>query len=384
MSCSHLDKRCPGAHHPGVKAMIRPEIVTTLWTLAAAIGCGSSRTPTVLSLSAGDKHVCAILSDSSTRCWGSNAFGQLGDDGFKDSSTPATVLQLPPARVVAAGLDHNCAILTDGSVQCWGGNGKGQLGDASLSNRSIAGKFVGLAGRAIAIASGNQFSCAAIENGSVQCWGSNDCGQLGLGSNSVSESGPVSVMGLEGNAVQISAGNRHACALLGGGKLQCWGCNEYGQTGAGVLSSASFMPVTVPVNGQVTGVAAGGDHTCALLDDGSVDCWGSGAQGALGTGQNTDQPSPQRVTGLSGRATDLAAGSVDSCTVNENASLQCWGSNSDGQLGDDASAGSAIPVDVAGRADVAEVTVGATRVCVRHADSTVDCWGEAPVGRISF
>ena len=214
------------------------------------MGCGSSRTPSVRSLSAGDKHVCAILSDSSTRCWGNNSFGQLGDDSLQDSTTPVTVLQLPPARAVAAGTDHNCAILTDGSVQCWGGDGMGQLGDGSLSNRPIAGQFVGLAGPAIAIASGNQFSCAVIDDGSVQCWGSNDCGQLGLGSNSVSVSGPVSVLGLAGTALQISAGNQHACALLSGGSVQCWGCNQYGQTGAGSLSSASFTPVIMPMSGS--------------------------------------------------------------------------------------------------------------------------------------
>ncbi len=366
-----------------VKAMIRRGIVTILASLVASVGCGSSRTPTASDLSAGDKHVCAVLSDSSIRCWGNNAAGQLGDDSTMDSTIPVAVLQLPPARIVAAGTDHNCAILTDGSVQCWGGNGKGQLGDASLSNRAIAGEFVGLAGRAIGITSGDQFTCAIIDDGSVQCWGSNDCGQLGLGSNSVSESGPVTVIGLPGNALQISAGNQHVCALLAGGQIQCWGCNEVGQTGAGFFSSASFTPVAVSLGGQAAAVAAGGDHTCALLEDGSVNCWGSGAQGQLGTGDTTDQSTPQPASLLVGTATDVAAGSHDTCAIIEK-SLQCWGGNSDGQLGEDASAESTAPININGQTDVAEVTVGSTRICVRHGNSDVDCWGEAPAGHITF
>ncbi len=145
MTYSYLDNLGPWGILATVQALIRPPIALLLGTAAALIGCGSSKVPTALNVSAGGQHVCATLSDSSVRCWGSNAFGQLGDNTLNDSAFPVTVLQLQAAQSVAAGADHTCAILSNGSVQCWGDNDHGQLGDGTVIERSVAGQFVGLA-----------------------------------------------------------------------------------------------------------------------------------------------------------------------------------------------------------------------------------------------
>jgi alpha-tubulin suppressor-like RCC1 family protein len=146
----------------------------------------------------------------------------------------------------------------------------------------------------------------------------------------------------------------------------------------------SVAPATVNLPRDAVAITTGGHHTCALLDDGSVDCWGAGSDGALGIGNTSDTPAPSTVTALAGRATDIAAGASNSCAIIEGGAVQCWGSNIEGQLGEDATANSASPVTVNGQIQVAEISVGATRTCVRHNDNSVDCWGEAPHGRITF
>ena len=360
-----------------------PLIVLLLASATAVIGCSSSKRPVATNVAVGDKHVCATLTDSSIRCLGSSASGQLGNDTTSDSQIPVTVLQLPPAQSVSAGTDHNCALLSDGSVQCWGGNGSGQLGNGTVIDRHLAGQFVGLSRHAIAVTAGRQFSCAVVDDGTAQCWGSNDCGQLGDGTGSAFMSQPDTVLGLTAPALTISAGGQHSCALLEGGLVQCWGCNEYGQLGNGSFTN-SVSPTTVNLPRDAVAITAGGNHTCALLDDGSVKCWGAGADGALGIGKTSDTPSPSAVTTLAGRATDVAAGASNSCAIIEGGAVQCWGSNIDGQLGEDATANSASPVTVDGQIQVAEISVGGTRTCVRHIDSSIDCWGEAPQGQIAF
>ena len=380
LSCTHLDKRRPKGHGSAVNALNWQTIGLWFWVASVTIGCGNQRAPTAINLSAGAQHVCATLSDSSIRCWGSNSSGQLGDDSIVDSASPAIVLQLPSAQTVSAGYDHNCAILMDGSVQCWGGNGKGQLGDGTTNNRSVAGQFVGLSGPAAVVATGNQFSCALIDDGSVQCWGNNDCGQLGIGSSGSIETGPVAVIGLAGPAAQVATGNQHTCALLQDGQLQCWGCNELGQTGTGAGVTSS--PGDVPLDRQALEVAVGGDHSCALLQGATVVCWGSGSQGELGTGNFSDQSQPSAA--LVDNVRDVEAGAGDSCAVIEDGTLQCWGSNASLQLGNDAASSRATPTPMYGQSDVAEVAVGGSRICVLSSDGSINCLGEAPAGRITF
>ena len=147
----------------------------------------------------------------------------------------------PTATAITAGAYHSCALITGGTAQCWGDNEYGQLGDGTNTNSSVPVTVSGLAG-VTAITAGGAHSCALMTGGTARCWGGNVYGQLGNGTNTNS-SVPVTVSGLAG-VTAISAGLFHSCALMTGGTVRCWGYNVYGQLGNGTTTDSS-VPVTV-------------------------------------------------------------------------------------------------------------------------------------------
>jgi len=238
---------------------------------------------------------CALLQDGSVRCWGPNEWGQLGDGTTTNSSTPVTAVGITGAAAVTAGGFHTCARFPDGTVQCWGRNETGQLGNPVPNRSSTPVLVTGLT--AAAVTAGGFHTCALPGDGTVRCWGQNDLGQLGNGTNdpvpnrpSTFNPTPVTVSGIT-TAVAVSAGGWHTCALLQDGTVRCWGDNTWGQIGNGqaVPPSSSFDPITptptpVTVTCITTAVAieAGVFHTCATLQDGTLRCWGRGDNGRLG------------------------------------------------------------------------------------------------------
>jgi alpha-tubulin suppressor-like RCC1 family protein len=199
-------------------------------------------------------HTCALLGDGTVRCWGSNYFGQLGDGTTTDHTTPATVSGLSGATAVAAGVYHTCALLGDGTVKCWGQNISGQLGDGTTTNRRTPVTVSGLSG-ATAVAAGEYHTCALLGDGTVRCWGANWTGQLGDGTTTNRRTTPVTVSGLS-SATAVAASREHTCALLGNGTVRCWGANWYGQLGNGdpiyatqpVVVVRTFFSVFIPIS----------------------------------------------------------------------------------------------------------------------------------------
>ena len=185
---------------------------------------------------------------------------------------------------------------------------------------------------------------AILDDGSVSCWGDNDYGQIGDGTTTDRNTPTqTSSLGTDRTAVAISAGFRHTCAILDDGSVSCWGWNNNGVDGGGQLGDGTTTDHSTPTQTSTLGtdrtaiaIAAGGDHTCAILDDGSVSCWGNNSQGRLGDGTTTDRLTPTQTSSLGeGRtAVAITAGYGYTCAILDDRSVSCWGWNIFGQLGD--------------------------------------------------
>jgi alpha-tubulin suppressor-like RCC1 family protein len=331
-----------------------------------------ANTPTVVS--AGGEYTCVRLPDGTVQCAGRNQFGQLANGTLNNSSVLGAVTGLTTATRVIAGDEFACALLADATARCWGLGEKGQRGDGTLTQMSTVPVSVsGLAGAA-AVTAGYNHACALLTDGTMRCWGANDYGQLGNPfTPPPGSSVPVAVSGITG-ATAITAGAFHTCAVLRDSTLRCWGQNDLGQLGNGTFTSSS-TPVTVRGTTGATGIAGGGAHTCALLVDGTVQCWGNNYQGQLGDGTSIPSSTPVRVVGITG-ASAVAAGWQHTCAPLRDGTVQCWGENAFGQLGDGTMRNSSTPVPVVGIAGAVGVTSGWWHhSCALLATGMVRCWG---------
>jgi hypothetical protein len=278
-------------------------------------GSGGGGGATATQVAAGAAHTCALLTGGSIDCWGENQYGQLGDGTSTGPETcfwmsdascsrhPVMVSGIRNATQIAAGDAHTCALLTGGSVDCWGLNEDGELGDGTTTNSDVP-VAVGGVSNATQIAAGGDHTCALLTGGSVDCWGWNANGELGDGTHTgpstcgplslACSTTPVAVSGMS-NATQIAAGGDHTCALLTGASVDCWGLNDFGQLGDGTTTN-SDVPVPMSGMSNATQVAGGYGHTCALLTGGSIDCSGWNGSGQLGDGTTTDSSTPVPVS----------------------------------------------------------------------------------------
>jgi alpha-tubulin suppressor-like RCC1 family protein len=308
----------------------------------------SGLTSAVISISVGGYHSCALLAAGGLKCWGYNGAGQLGDGTTTDRLTPVSVSGLATGVTnVAAGFFHTCARTTADGVKCWGQNAYGQLGDGTNMERDVPVDVSGLTSGVTAIAAGQYHSCAVTSAGGAKCWGNNGSGQVGDGTRFNTRSVPVDVVGLSGTA-RLAAGFSHTCALTSTGGVKCWGDNSAGQVGDG---TADVRLTPVGVSGLASGVAAialGGSHSCAVTNAGGAKCWGSNVNGELGDGSTTDRHTPVDVSGLAAGVNVVAGAEHHSCAVQASGVAQCWGLNNWGQLGDGSVAERHTPVDVVG------------------------------------
>ena len=300
-----------------------------------------------VSVSAGGAFTCAQLADSTAWCWGDNKGGELGG-GTVNISTPRQVPGVSNATSVDAGWSHACAVIAGGTVTCWGSNNVGQLGTGATSpTRNAPTEIAGLA-NATVVGSGEGYSCAIVSSpsGAIRCWGSNNQGQLGNNST-IASPAVVAVSGIS-DATALSVGRQHACAIVGSpATIRCWGDNEAGQLGDGTTNDA-LNPVSVsglPGGSAPVAISAGKDHTCALLANGTMYCWGSNVDGQLGNGTNAASTTPVAVTGLAG-VDAMSAGDFHSCAHLPDNTIRCWGSNATGQLGNVTATSSNVAVQV--------------------------------------
>ncbi len=337
----------------------------------------------VVAISAGAKHTCALTAAGAVQCWGYNAEGQLGDGSTTNKSTPQPITGLASGvAAIAAGYSHTCALTTAGAMQCWGKNAFGQLGDGGTTNQNTPQPVTGLASGVAAIAPGDDHTCALTTAGAVQCWGSNVDSQLGDGSNTNKRT-PQPVSGLASGVAAIAAGGYHNCALTTAGALQCWGYNGDGELGnGGTTDKNTPQPVTILASG-VAAIAAGQFYTCALTTAGAVQCWGSNSEGQLGDGSTTNKSTPQPVTGLASGVAAIAAGVAHTCAVTTAGAVHCWGQNNLGQLGDGSATNRSTPQPVTGLASgVATIAAGQFHTCALTTAGAVQCWGHNVFGQL--
>lgn len=329
---------------------------------------------------------------------------------------------------VSGGIGHTCALLENDEVKCWGANEQGELGLGDTQKRGDeAGEMgdnlpevnLGTDRTASEITVGGSQSCAILDNGELKCWGSNGDGELGVGDTNdrgdeAGEMGddlPAVDLGTNRTAATVAAGSEHTCALLDNGEVKCWGENVDGKLGLGDTESRgdesgemgeNLLAVDLGTNRTAAQIAVGDAHTCALLENGDVKCWGSGEEGGLGLGDTEnrgDDPGemgddlPPVDLGAGRTAVDITAGDSYTCAVLDNDELKCWGQNFSGQLGlgdtnhrgdESGEMGGNLPiVNLGTDRTAAQVITGESHTCVRLESKEVKCWGrnaEAELG----
>ena len=327
-------------------------------------------------LSSGGGHTCGITSSGGVRCWGWNYYGQIGDGTYSERYSPVDVSGLTSGAVsFSAGYMHSCALTNTGGVKCWGINDNGQLGDGTNATSTVPVDVVGLTSGVSSVSSGYAHTCALTNSGGVKCWGRNTEFQLGNSTN-VNSASPVDVYGLTSGTIAISTGEYHSCALMATGGVKCWGVNMDGAVG--IEQAAS--PVPADVSGLTSGVAAisaGDMHTCALTDSGGVKCWGLNECGQLGDGTTSNSYVPVDVVGLTSGVIAISAGKEFTCAVTNSGGVKCWGWNIVGQLGDGSYSNQYSPVEVSNlTSGIVSVSAGkAFHTCALTDSNGIKCWG---------
>lgn len=368
-------------------------------------------------VAAGFEHSCATF-DGELRCWGLNNSGQLGNGSFDLKLAPTPVLGLEkvevaqvvaglvytcildaessvwcwgdmvveatstPVRIegfkasaLAAGYNHVCAVDDVGAVYCWGGNPVGQLSDAAPATGSMTPTKVELPAPAVAVTTDEVHTCAALEDGSMWCWGGNEFGQLGDGSKNNSAA-PVQVKNLPIAPVAVAAGSTHTCAMSPT-EVYCWGNNQFNEVGPGRsivgLPDEVLTPRKVADVEPSLSIEAGQDHTCVRTATGTVQCWGAYWEGQLGTGDQENMAGKVVfVPGLAGEVHQISVGSDHNCVGFTTGGVQCWGLDKSGQVG---TAHNLIAAVSTASSGYVSADLGSANTCALTAAGEMRCWG---------
>ena len=266
---------------------------------------------------------CAIVGPLQiARCYGLgyyNGFTLVDQNVFLDIKKSEGAIEVDSAQYFA------CALMKNKTVKCWGSNGDGQLGNGTIEYSNIAVEVLNIT-NVKKISVGSYFVCALKEDQTVWCWGRNDGQAMIPGHSEYQILAPVQVVGLE-NVVDINAGSYHSCAILTNSKIKCWGQNGSGQLGNNSTDKV-FVPVEVSGIQNAIKVVAdkGTNFSCALLRTGQVNCWGDNRYGQLGNGTLVSSSIPVVVSDLAD-IKDITAGTFSSCAINQKNEVYCWGND---------------------------------------------------------
>lgn len=357
----------------------------------------------------GSGSTCARTNDGDVHCWGENDDGQLGTGDLLRHVTPQPTLPSGNVRQLGAGFRRACALEAtateapaDHALGCWGSDQHGALGNGlPVENASAPSAVIGFSGSVAAgppitlapPASGLEHTCAVAVDRMLYCWGSDGNGQLGIpgSADQLAPAGPVGT-----DYLQVVAGQSHTCAvrttLLLQRQVLCWGSNAAGQLGLGDSGSSNDRELPELVLQTATlhpRLAAGGEHTCILFtSNGEVQCWGSNSHGQIGD-PGANHPSPTRTTvpafdGVVRGASMIALGRNHSCAIaTDDGAVWCWGANSMGQLGDGTLTQRDEPVEVVGLpGPMIGITAGEDHTCAYDTTGNAWCWGDNTDGQL--
>jgi alpha-tubulin suppressor-like RCC1 family protein len=340
----------------------------------------------VSQVAGGEEFELGLLEDGDVVAWGDNESGQLGVGAVGEeegSAVPVPLSFREPVEAVAAGGEHGAALEADGHVKTWGNGELGQLGNETEGSSDVPvpvkpvtpGTSRELAG-VKSIAAGVDDDVAALGSGKVVAWGAGESGQLGDGKLE-NKAKPVAVKDIS-DGTMVAAGEEDVVALLGNGTVVAWGENEFGELGDGTFDGpetcgpektpCSRTPVEVQGLTEVVAVVAGAHYNLALLGNGTVEAWGDNGVGQLGDGMTRNSDTPVAVKNLAGVAAIAASGN-HSLALLDDGEVVAWGENASGELGDETSEGPELcsapavpcstgPVLVDGLEDVSGIGAG--------------------------
>ncbi len=383
-TCARLGDGTVKCWGQGIEGEIGPLSASS----ASAVAVMLSAPDVAKKLEVGQTHSCVITQTGAVRCWGKGLVGQLGNGAFANSSAvvhayTSGTLDVTKAISVSLGGDTTCVALATGAVNCWGAGTNGQLGNGGTANSAFA--VTTSTTLAASVTVGNTHACALAGNGQIACWGFNNLGQLGNGNTTQSPTpvGASTLAGPEGNS-QVAGGHDSTCTRLTFGQVACWGENSSGQVGDNTFANRGYPNTHVLIASlaslsDVKEIAVGGFHACGLRADGSVNCWGKNSLGQLGDNTTTNRPTTIVVSGLTS-VSQIAAGDNHTCALISDGTIKCWGQGTSGQLGNGVFANSPVPVPVTGITTAVRITAEGNASCAILATGTASCWGANGTG----
>ena len=316
----------------------------------------------IKSIAAGPNHTCAIASDNQVYCWGPNDWGQLGNSTTTRSLVPVAVntsgvLSGKSIKSIAVGWNFTCAIASDNQAYCWGWGNRGELGNGSATSNSVPVAVTNtgvLSGKTIKAIAAYNNTCVIASDNQVYCWGYNATGGLGNGSTTDS-SVPVAVIKsgvLSGKTINSIDVGGASCAIASDSQAYCWGYGVDGELGNGSITSSS-VPVAVTNTGVLSSktislMSSLGGFTCAIASNSQAYCWGYGVDGELGNGSTTSSSVPVAVNNsgvMSGKLLQsITVGQNHACATSLDGQFYCWGSGTNGELGNGLITSSLTPI----------------------------------------
>jgi len=345
----------------------------------AMLDAGPTGTPLdhVTAIATGHAHACALRDDGSVWCWGDNRSGQLGDGTVMGRAFAAPAM-IEGVTSIAAGGFSSYAIMSDGKRAAWGFDGDGQLADNRTEVRVTPSIRGGTTHRMIA--GGARHMCMLTDAGAVLCAGDNTFGQLGNDTTTDSLI-LVRVRRLALDVTLLALGDAHSCALSDVGVASCWGLNERGELGVGdILNRLTATPADTEA--RFVDITAGDVHTCALDAAGALYCWGPNFRKRLGLPDPVLNRSPVAIDGAP-TMSQISAGGAFTCGLDTSLRVVCWGEDVYDQLGVTlAPPERAAILPVPGVGPATQVASGHDFACALLADTTVQCWGRDHRGQL--